>query len=233
MPWQPAPGCPLEPAPLLIRDSWNPSFCQPPLSTLVNCIEQYLTEQAKVSQEICTNVENILQAVDTVKDGLAQLQLTQGPHTPKEQKPPVVKETPRAAPKAKPIGKAVPFLGGPAPIISTGAPWHNPLTLFNPYPSSSFRLGPAPAAPQGPPPAPITTLVQPQAPSTIKVDHPEAFKGKIGLKAKQWLTCMLAWVCLNQRQLPMDLEVLSFLLMNMMKAGGAWAHPHLDQLGSH
>ncbi|KAF8750037.1 hypothetical protein RHS01_09618 [Rhizoctonia solani] len=114
----------------------------------VNCIEQYLTEQAKVSQEICTNVENILQAVDTVKDGLAQLQLTQGPHTPKEQKPPVVKETPRAAPKAKPIGKAVPFLGGPAPIISTGAPWHNPLTLFNPYPSSSFRLGPAPAAPK-------------------------------------------------------------------------------------
>ncbi|KAF8755934.1 hypothetical protein RHS01_04623 [Rhizoctonia solani] len=31
----------------------------------------------------------------------------------------------------------------------------------------------------------------------------------------------------------MDLEVLSFLLMNMTEASGAWAHPHLDQLGSH
>ncbi|KAF8748168.1 Reverse transcriptase-rnase h-integrase [Rhizoctonia solani] len=44
---------------------------------------------------------------------------------------------------------------------------------------------------------------------------------------------MLAWVHLNQRQFPTDLEVLSFLLMNMTEAGGAWAHPHLDQLGSH
>ncbi|KAF8755364.1 hypothetical protein RHS01_05226 [Rhizoctonia solani] len=32
---------------------------------------------------------------------------------------------------------------------------------------------------------------------------------------------------------PSDMEVLSFLLMNMEDAAGAWAHPHLDQLGSH
>ncbi|QRW17567.1 Transposable element Tc1 transposase [Rhizoctonia solani] len=108
----------------------------------------------------------------------------------------------------------------------------NPLALFNPYPSSSFPLGPAPAT-QGPPPAPVVTLAQPPAPSTVKVDHPDTFKGKIGLEAKQWLTCMLAWVRLNQRQFPLDLEVPSFLLMNMTEAGGAWAHPHLDQLGSH
>ncbi|GAB1525928.1 hypothetical protein RhiTH_009094 [Rhizoctonia solani] len=110
-------------------------------------------ELGKVSlEQVCTNVENISQAVDVVKDGLAQLQLPQGPHTPEDQKPPAVKETPQAVPKAKPIGKAQPFLGAPAPILSTGAPKRNPLTLFNPYPSSSFPLGPAPAA-QGPPPA--------------------------------------------------------------------------------
>ncbi|KAF8747066.1 hypothetical protein RHS01_11315 [Rhizoctonia solani] len=143
--------------------------------------------------------------VNVVKDGLAQLQLTWGPHTPEDQKPPTVEETPWAAPKAKPTGKALPFLGAPAPIISTGAPRRNPLTLFNPYPSSSFPSGLAPA-PQGPPPAPVTTPVQPPVPSTVKVDHPDAFKGKIGLEAKQWLTRMLAWVCLNQRQFPLDLE---------------------------
>ncbi|KAF8738431.1 hypothetical protein RHS02_05845, partial [Rhizoctonia solani] len=187
------------------------------LQSQVNHIERALLEQAKVSQE----------------DGLAQLQLTRGPHTPEEQKPPAVEETPRAAPKAKPLGKAQPFLGAPAPIISTGAPRRNPLSLFNPYPSSSFPSGLAPAAPQGPLPAPVITLAQPPAPSTVKVDHPDAFKGKIGLEAKQWLTQMLAWVRLNQRQFPLDMEVLSFLLMNMTEAAGAWAHPYLDQLGSH
>ncbi|QRW22923.1 Retrotransposon gag protein [Rhizoctonia solani] len=202
------------------------------LQSQVNRIERTLLEQAEVSREVQTNVENILQTVDVVKDGLAQLQHAQGPHTPEEQKPPAVEETPRAAPKAKPFGKAQPFLGAPAPIISTGAPRRDPLSLFNPYPSSSFPSGPAPAS-QGPPPAPVITPAQPPAPSTVKVDHPDAFKGKIGLEAKQWLTRMLAWVCLNQRQFPLDMEVLSFLLMNMTEAAGAWAHPHLDQLGSH
>ncbi|KAF8751601.1 hypothetical protein RHS01_08304 [Rhizoctonia solani] len=137
--------------------------------------------------QVCTNVENISQAVDVVKDGLAQLQHTRGPHTPEDQKPPAVEETPRAAPKAEPLGKAQPFLGGPAPIISTGAPRRDPLSLFNPYPSSSFPLG--------------------------RLQPPRD---------------------LHQRlQFPSDLEVLSFLLMNMEEAAGAWAHPHLDQLGSH
>ncbi|KAF8716633.1 hypothetical protein RHS02_09871, partial [Rhizoctonia solani] len=129
---------------------------------------------------------SLKQAVNVVKDGLAQLQLPWGPHTPEEQKPPTVEETPWAAPKAKPIGKAQPFLGAPAPIIPTGAPRHNPLSLFNPYPSLSFPSGLAPAAPAAPP-----------------------------------------------LQFPTDLEALSFLCMNMTEAAGAWAHPHLDQLGSH
>ncbi|QRW25734.1 Retrotransposable element Tf2 protein [Rhizoctonia solani] len=194
--WQPVPSRPLEPAPLLIKDSWDPNFRQPPLS-----LAKLVSSRSSASF---------------------------GDFSPKS-----TAETPQAVPKAKPIGKAQPFLGAPAPIISTGAPRHNPLSLFNPYPSSSFPLGPAPSASQGPPPVPIVPLAQPPVPSTVKVDHPNAFKGKIGLEAKQWLTRMLAWVRLNQRQFPLDLEVLSFLLMNMEEAAGAWAHPHLDQLGSH
>ncbi|KAF8759545.1 Retrotransposon gag protein [Rhizoctonia solani] len=200
------------------------------LQAQVDRIERTLLEQNEINREVRTNVKNISQAVDVVKDGLAQLQHTRGPHTLKI-KPPAVEETPRAAPKAKPLGKAQPFLGGPAPIISTGPPGATPL-IIQPLPSSSFPSGPAPAS-QGPPPAPVSTPAQPPAPSTVKVDHPDAFKGKIGSEAKQWLTRMLAWVRLNQRQFPSDLEVLSFLLMNMEEAAGAWAHPHLDQLGSH
>ncbi|KAF8729769.1 Retrotransposon gag protein, partial [Rhizoctonia solani] len=203
------------------------------LQSQVDRIERTLSEQNKINQEVRTNVENISQAVDTVKDGLAQLQLARGPHTPEDRKPPAVEETPRAAPKVEPIGKTQSSLGAPAPIFPTGAPRRDPLTLFNPYPSSSFPSGPAPAAPTAPPAAPQVTPAPPPAPSTVKVDHPDAFKGKIGLEAKQWLTRMLAWVRLNQRQFPSDLEVLSFLLMNMTEAAGAWAHPHLDQLGSH
>ncbi|QRW18769.1 Transposon Ty3-G Gag-Pol polyprotein [Rhizoctonia solani] len=97
------------------------------LQSQVDRIEQTLSEQNKISREVCTNVENISQAVNVVKDGLAQLQLPRGPHTPEDQKPPAVEETPRAAPKAEPIGKAQPFLGAPAPIISTGAPRRDPL----------------------------------------------------------------------------------------------------------
>ncbi|QRW24444.1 Retrotransposon-derived protein PEG10 [Rhizoctonia solani] len=44
---------------------------------------------------------------------------------------------------------------------------------------------------------------------------------------------MLAWTSLNLWMFPTNQEVLSFLLMNMKDSAGAWAHPHLDQLGSH
>ncbi|KAF8750492.1 Retrotransposon gag protein [Rhizoctonia solani] len=204
--WQPAPGQPLEPVPLLIKDSWNPYFRQPPLSSAKSALSRSSAYfgGSSPNQEVCTNIKNVSQMVNVVKDGLTQLQLPWGPHTPENQKPPAVKETPRAAPKVEPIGKTQPFLGAPAPILSTGAPRRKPLTLFNPYPTLSFPLGPAPAAPTAPPAAPQVTLAPPPAPSTVKVDHPDAFKGKIGLEAKLWLT-----------------------------SAGAWAHPHLDQLGSH
>ncbi|KAF8750036.1 hypothetical protein RHS01_09663 [Rhizoctonia solani] len=97
-----------------------------------------------------------------------------------------------------------------------------------PSPPPSPRLRSPIGAPAPPPPAPV-----PSYPNPVKVDHPDAYTGKIGSEAKQWLTRMLAWTRLNSRMFPTDQEVLSFLLMNMKDSAGAWAHPHLDQLGSH
>ncbi|KAF8749094.1 hypothetical protein RHS01_10354 [Rhizoctonia solani] len=97
-----------------------------------------------------------------------------------------------------------------------------------PSPPLSLRLQ-SPIGTATPPPlAPVAAY-----PTLVKVDHPNAYTGKIGSKAKQWLTWMLAWTRLNLQMFPTNQEVLSFLLMNMKDTAGAWAHPHLDQLGSH
>ncbi|GAB1526871.1 hypothetical protein RhiTH_010044 [Rhizoctonia solani] len=78
---------------------------------------------------------------------------------------------------------------------------------------SPLYLAPSIQMPTPPPPAPITAAT-PQF-AAVKVDHLDPYKGK-----------------LNQRMFPMQMETLSFLLMNMDKAAGVWAHPHLDLLGS-
>ncbi|GAB1525964.1 hypothetical protein RhiTH_009130 [Rhizoctonia solani] len=178
-----------------------------------------------------TNVENISQAIDVVKDGLRSLQL-QGPRTPEDTKPPVVEATPRPLSKVDPIGstswvlfwpkpsKGLPIFAQPTPVQAV------PLRVPSPPPSLHLRSPIGTAAP--PPPAPVATY-----PAPVKVDHPDAYTGKIGSEAKQWLTRMLAWTRLNARMFPTDQEVLSFLLMNMKDTAGAWAHPHLNQLGSH
>ncbi|KAF8750267.1 hypothetical protein RHS01_09459 [Rhizoctonia solani] len=167
-----------------IRDTWNPDFRQPPLLNLAKDISKI--KEAGI--ETRTNVKNISQTVNVVKDGLQSLQL-QGPRTPEGPQPKAVEETPRPVPKAKPTGTVTPAPPFPAPVAAYPAP--------------------------------------------VKVDHPDAYTGKIGSEAKQWLTRMLAWTRLNSRMFPTDQEVLSFLLMNMKDSTGAWAHPHLDQLGSH
>ncbi|KAF8748833.1 hypothetical protein RHS01_10525 [Rhizoctonia solani] len=121
-----------------------------------------------------------------------------------------------------------------APLVAWANPTKAPPALHNQLPSgpresyspSTFAYPPPPQIPQ--PAAPVTAYQLP-----VKVDHPDAYTGKIGNKARQWLTRMLAWVRLNQRMFPTDQETLSFLLMNMKDVAGAWAHPHLDQLGSH
>ncbi|KAF8725300.1 Retrotransposon gag protein, partial [Rhizoctonia solani] len=112
-----------------------------------------------------------------------------------------------------------------------------PITFAQPTPIQAPLQVPTPA-----PPLPIQLrspiASQPTAPvaayqAPIKVDHPDAYTGKIGNESRQWFTQMMAWVCLNQQMFPTNQEVLSFLLMNMKDTAGAWAHPHLNQLGSH
>ncbi|KAF8689611.1 hypothetical protein RHS03_09086, partial [Rhizoctonia solani] len=197
----------------------------------VECLKQEIAKIKEAGIETWTNVENISQTVDVVKDGLKSLQL-RGPHTPKGPQAKAVEETPRPLPKVKPLGltsgvsfwakpsKGLPGLAQPTP--RRAAP------LQAPSPPPSLRLQSPIGATAPPPPAPVAAY-----PTPVKVDHPDAYTGKIGSKAKQWLTRMLAWTQLNLRMFPTDQEVLSFLLMNMKDSAGAWAHPHLNQLGSH
>ncbi|KAF8752080.1 hypothetical protein RHS01_08077 [Rhizoctonia solani] len=201
------------------------------LQSQVDRIERTLLEQAEISREVRTNVENISQTVNVVKDGLAQLQLARGPHTPEEQKPPAVEETPRAAPKAEPIGKAQPFLGPQPPSSPQG-----PLGA-TPFPYSIHT----------PPPPSLRDRLQLPRTSTSACHYPGAASSPLHCKSgpprclqrQNWLggqTMANPYVGLGApqpEQFPLDMEVLSFLLMNMTEAAGAWAHPHLDQLGSH
>ncbi|QRW23021.1 Retrotransposable element Tf2 protein [Rhizoctonia solani] len=187
------------------------------LLSQVKNIEQKLKEVKEAGIKTQTNIKNISQTL-------------QGPRTP-EAKPPVVEATPRPLPKAKPIGLVSGSSFWPKqpkglPTFAQPAPRTLPPQVPSPPPSLRLQSPIGTAAP--PPPAPVAAY-----PTPVKVDHPDAYTGKIGSEAKQWLTRMLAWTRLNLRMFPTDQEVLSFLLMNMKDSAGAWAHPHLDQLGSH
>ncbi|KAF8692558.1 Reverse transcriptase-rnase h-integrase, partial [Rhizoctonia solani] len=197
----------------------------------VERLEREIAEIKEAGIKTQTNVKNISQTVDVVKDGLKSLQL-QGPRTPEGPQAKAVEETPRPLPKIEPIGSTsgVSFWAEP-PKILPGLAQPTPrraAPLQVPSPPPSPRLRSPIRAPAPPPPAPTAAY-----PAPVKVDHPDAYTGKIGSEAKQWLTRMLAWTRLNSRMFPTDQEVLSFLLMNMKDSAGAWAHPHLDQLGSH
>ncbi|KAF8748198.1 hypothetical protein RHS01_10972 [Rhizoctonia solani] len=75
---------------------------------LLNQVKRLKQEIAKIKEagiKTQTNVENISQTVDVVKDGLQSLQ-HQGPRTPEGPQPKTMEETPRPLPKAKPIGLA-------------------------------------------------------------------------------------------------------------------------------
>ncbi|KAF8752413.1 Reverse transcriptase-rnase h-integrase [Rhizoctonia solani] len=223
IPWQPAPGRPLEPAPLLIKGTWDPSFCQPPLSNLgkypssashasssassakLNASSKKLGKSRKPGSRPAPTSKISPKPLMLSRMGL-KASNSRGPQPQKTQTP-VVEATPRPLSKTDPAGPSAPRV---------------------PSPPSSPHLQSPIGAPAPPPPAPIAAY-----PAPVKVDHPDAYTGKIGSEAKQWLTRMLAWTRLNTRMFPTDQEVLSFLLMNMKDAAGAWAHPHLDQLGSH
>ncbi|KAF8692347.1 hypothetical protein RHS03_08627, partial [Rhizoctonia solani] len=196
----------------------------------VKHLEKEIGEIKEAGIETRTNVKNISQTVNVVKDGLKSLQL-QGPSTPEDTKPPVVEATPHPLPKTNPTGltSRVPFWTKPPKSVSILAqPTIQAVPLQVPSPPISLRLQSPIGASAPPPPAPVAAY-----PAPVKVDHPNTYTGRIGSEAKQWLTRMLAWTRLNSRMFPTDQEVLSFLLMNMKDAAGAWAHPHLNQLGSH
>ncbi|GAB1526534.1 hypothetical protein RhiTH_009701 [Rhizoctonia solani] len=152
----------------------------------VEHLEQKIEEVWEAGIKTRTNVENISQAVDVVKDGLRSLQL-RGPTTPEDTKPPVVEATPRPLSKVDPIGltsrvsfwpkpsKGLPAFAQPTPVRPI------PPRVTSPPPSLRLRSPIGTAAP--PPPAPVTAY-----PAPVKVDHPDAYTGKIGSEAKQWLT---------------------------------------------
>ncbi|KAF8747623.1 hypothetical protein RHS01_11318 [Rhizoctonia solani] len=168
-------------------------------------LEQELEELREVNKE----TRDWMGAVDQT---LTRIEASGGPqpHTPEDRKPRQSRPRPGPYPKPTLFQRLVrPLLPGPTPL--------------NPPSPSPNQL---PSEP--PETAPVVAY---QAP--VKVDHPDAYTGKIGNESRQWLTRMMAWVRLNQRMFPTDQEVLSFLLMNMKDTAGAWAHPHLDQLGSH
>ncbi|QRW23078.1 Retrotransposable element Tf2 protein [Rhizoctonia solani] len=189
----------------------------------------WLKQELEETKEAAKEAQDWMGAVD---QALTCIEARGGaPHTPEDRKPLAVKATPRPLPKTNTFpapsapliawatpSKALPAFAQPAPIRA-------PPRVHTPAPPLPIRLR-SPQLPQ-----PVAPVVAYQTP--VKVDHPDAYTGKIGNKAHQWLTRMLAWVCLNQRMFPTDQEVLSFLLMNMKDVAGAWAHPHLNQLGSH
>ncbi|QRW25664.1 Retrotransposon gag protein [Rhizoctonia solani] len=188
-----------------------------------------LERELEETKEATKEAQDWMGAVD---QALTRIEARGGnPHTPEDRKPPAIKATPRPLPKTNTLPAPS------APLVAWAAPSKAPPAFAHPTP---VRAPPRVYTP--PPPLPIRLrspqIPQPAAPvaayqTPVKVDHPDAYTGKIGNKAHQWLTRMLAWVRLNQRMFPTNQEVLSFLLMNMKDVAGAWAHPHLDQLGSH
>ncbi|QRW26598.1 hypothetical protein RhiXN_12259 [Rhizoctonia solani] len=71
----------------------------------VKHLKQEIAKIKEAGVETQTNIENISQTIDVVKDGLRSLQL-QGPQTPIGPQAKAVEETPHPLPKAKPIGLA-------------------------------------------------------------------------------------------------------------------------------
>ncbi|QRW23145.1 Retrotransposable element Tf2 protein [Rhizoctonia solani] len=177
----------------------------------VKHLKQEVSKIKEAGVETCTNIKNISQTIDVVKDVLKSLQLHR-PRTPEDTKP-LVSFWPKSFRGLLAFAQPTPVQAMPPQVPSPLPSLH----LQSPI-GTSAPLPPAPAA---------------HYPAPVKVDHPNAYTGKIGSKAKQWLTQMLAWTWLNSRMFPTDQEVLSFLLMNMKDSAGAWAHSHLNQLRSH
>ncbi|KAF8757307.1 hypothetical protein RHS01_04135 [Rhizoctonia solani] len=201
------------PNPLSIKESWDPLFRQPPMTAQSPSSWDCKTKSSGSSGNLRKSRKSTRKPKtgweQSTKPSLA-LRLGVEPHTPEDRKPPAIEATPRPLPKADPL--PAPSAPSPGPTHKSSPAFAQPMPVRAPresiLPSTFAYLPPFPPSSQ--PAAPVAAY---QAP--VKVDHPDAFMGKIGNKARQWLTRMLAWVRLNQRMFPTDQEVLSFLLMNM------------------
>ncbi|KAF8757544.1 hypothetical protein RHS01_03440 [Rhizoctonia solani] len=249
MRWQPAPRALLVPHPLSIKESWDPLFQQPPLSQ--QALNPRSTGKSPSNKQSPSSWDCKIKSSGSSRNLRKPRKQQRKPKTGWEQsikpslalrlgvEPPTHQKTgsprqsrPRPGPYPKPTlfqRLVCPSLPGPIPP-KLPPPLHSQPRLGSParlYSPSTFAYQALfPQIPQ--PAAPVATYQ-----TLVKVDHPDAYTGKIGNKACQWLTRMLAWVHLNQQMFPTDQETLLFLLMNMKDVAGAWAHPHLDQLGSH
>ncbi|KAF8751854.1 hypothetical protein RHS01_08605 [Rhizoctonia solani] len=198
---------PLEPAPLLIRETGHPPSLGASIPSQPYQADPLRTTE--VSQEVRTNVKNISQAVNVVKDGLAQLQSARGPHTPEEQKPPRSRKLPGPRPKPSLLARL----------------------------NHSSGLQP-PSSPQGPPgatPFPFSIPTPPRPSLQDRLQQPKDLRQRL----QNWLggqTVADSNVGLGASQpeaVPLGLGGPLLPPHEHGRSGRAWAHPHLDQLGSH
>ncbi|KAF8748622.1 Retrotransposon gag protein [Rhizoctonia solani] len=148
-----------------------------------------LERELKETKEATKEAQDWMGAVN---QALTRIKARGGaPHTPEDRKPPAVEATPR------PLSKTSTFPAPSAPLVSWAVPSKAPPAFAQPTP---VRAPPRVHTP--PPPLPIRLrspqIPQPAAPvaayqAPVKVDHPDAYTGKIGNEARQWLTRMLAW----------------------------------------
>ncbi|KAF8754071.1 hypothetical protein RHS01_06471 [Rhizoctonia solani] len=142
----------------------------------VERLEQEVTEIKEAGIETRTNVKNISQTVNVVKDGLKNLQL-HGPRTPEDTKPLVMEATPRPLPKANPTGlvswvsfwpkppKGLPSFAQPTPVQAV--PLQVPSPPISPHLQSPIGV-----------PAPFPLAPATHYPAPVKVDHPTPTQAK-------------------------------------------------------
>ncbi|KAF8748823.1 hypothetical protein RHS01_10548 [Rhizoctonia solani] len=231
MRWQPVPRAPLVPNPLSIKESWDPLFRQPPLSQ--QALNQRSTGKSPLAKQSPSSWD-----CRTKSSGSSGTQRNQGsnqgsprldgavdqaltciearggaPHTPEDRKPPAVEATPR------PLPKTDTFPVPSAPLVAWANPSKAPLPLLSQPQSGPPKKLYSPSAFAYPTPFPQWTTLTP-----IREDRersPPMAHTDVGMGTSK------------STDVPHGSEVLLFLLMNMKDVAGAWAHPHLNQLGSH
>ncbi|GAB1527340.1 hypothetical protein RhiTH_010515 [Rhizoctonia solani] len=163
----------------------------------LDCLKQKIGEQAKAIKEVIPIVQGISQTINGIE---ARIPQAPQPSTPEDWKEtPMVKETPQPAQNQGyhkrlstwPLqAKLDPSLGSISPLPSNQSVPQCPPSILT-IPSTHLHL-----------PLQLQLQLPPTSYTAVKVDHPRPYKGKVGSKAKQWLTCMLAWVLAESEDVP-------------------------------